>query len=188
MAINDSFDYQVNRLGLEDFGVHTCTIPSPFSYKEQVKLLLPSDIPAINQVTEQQFAEDIAIKIWRIADETKGKMLVLFTAYDMLKTVFQHVKDLNQDQTLQTIGQGITSGSRAKLMKSFKQYEHAILFGTSSFWEGVDLPGNELQNLVIVRLPFTPPDQLAASSAGTGKGGGTKPFYGHIFAASDHSF
>ncbi|MED4123893.1 ATP-dependent DNA helicase DinG [Halalkalibacterium halodurans] len=159
LSIKGSFDYQMERLGLHDFGVRTESIPSPFSYKEQARLLLPTDIPAIKDVSEEEYAQEVAIKIWRIADCSSGRILVLFTSYEMLKQVYQYVKDLSMDDSLALIGQGITSGSRAKLMKAFKLHEKAILFGTSSFWEGIDLPGNELRCLVIVRLPFAPPDQ-----------------------------
>ncbi|WP_100407243.1 ATP-dependent DNA helicase DinG [Bacillus solitudinis] len=177
LSINGSFEYQKKKLGLEDFGASTYTIPSPFCYKKQARLLIPTDIPAIKDVTEAEFAADVAIKIWRIAEVTQEKMLVLFTSYEMLKLVYQHVKDLNDTDTLQLIGQGMTSGSRAKLMKMFKQAEFAILFGTSSFWEGVDLPGAELRHLVIVRLPFSPPDQpLLQAQLERAKEEGRNPF------------
>jgi ATP-dependent DNA helicase DinG len=177
LAINGSFDYQLKKLGLNDFGTSVSSIASPFSYKDQVRLLIPSDIPAIKDVSEKEFATDVAIKIWRIAEVTRGKILVLFTSYDMLKLVYQHVKDLSEHDTIQLIGQGMTSGSRAKLMKTFKQADYAILFGTSSFWEGVDLPGKELRHLVIVRLPFSPPDQpLLQAQLERAKEEGRNPF------------
>ncbi|WP_088102178.1 ATP-dependent DNA helicase DinG [Halalkalibacter urbisdiaboli] len=177
LSVNGSFDYQKKKLGLEDFGAETCTIASPFSYKDQVRLLIPTDIPAIKEVSDEEFAADVAIKVWRIAEETKGKTLVLFTSYEMLKLVYKHVKDLSENESLQLIGQGMTSGSRAKLMKSFKQADSAILFGTSSFWEGVDLPGDELHQLVIVRLPFSPPDQpLLQAQLERAKEEGRNPF------------
>src|SRR4029079_9561845 len=79
--------------------------------------------------------------------------------YEMLRTVYQYVKDFNEHESFQLVGQGITSGSRSKLMKLFKQSDVGILFGTSSFWEGIDLPGDELKHVIIVRLPFSPPDE-----------------------------
>ena len=177
LSINGNFDYQERRLGLRDFGVKKCMIASPFNYQEQVRLLLPTDLPAIKEVTEKEFAEEISIKLWRIADVSRGKMLVLFTSYEMLKSVYQHVKDFNEFGNLYLIGQGITSGSRAKLMKMFKQSEKAVLFGTSSFWEGIDLPGDELTTLVIVRLPFSPPDQpLLQAQLEKAKEDGMNPF------------
>ncbi|MET3504414.1 ATP-dependent DNA helicase DinG [Halalkalibacter oceani] len=177
LSVNGVFSYQEKRLGLTDFGVRQCVIPSPFSYEEQARLLLPSDLPSIKDVSEEEFAEEVAVKLWRIAEVSSGKMLVLFTSYEMLKRVYQHVKDFNQFGHLQLIGQGVTSGSRAKLMKMFKQSSQAILFGTSSFWEGIDLPGEQLHTLVIVRLPFSPPDQpLQQAQFEKAKEEGLNPF------------
>ncbi|WP_017727994.1 ATP-dependent DNA helicase DinG [Halalkalibacterium ligniniphilum] len=159
LSIKGSFDYQLERLGLNDFGVKTVIIESPFDYERQARLLLPTDLPSIKDVPEVDFINEISIKLWRIADASSGRVMVLFTSFEMLRQVYQNVKDLCTDESFVLIGQGISSGSRARLMKSFKQHERAILFGTSSFWEGIDLPGDELRVLVIVRLPFLPPDQ-----------------------------
>ncbi|TSB46945.1 ATP-dependent DNA helicase DinG [Alkalicoccobacillus porphyridii] len=159
LTVNGTFDYQIHRLGLQDFGVKTALIESPFSYQRQAKVLIPSDLPAIKDVSDEDFAIEVAIKIWRVAEVSRGKLMVLFTSYEMLGKVYQHVKDLNHQEQFQMIGQGITSGSRVKLMKMFKQSEHGLLFGTSSFWEGIDLPGDELKHVIIVRLPFSPPDE-----------------------------
>jgi ATP-dependent DNA helicase DinG len=76
------------------------------------------------------------------------------------------------------IAQGVDSGSRARLTKNFQRFDNAILFGTNSFWEGIDIPGDDLSCLVIIRLPFTPPDQpvMAAKSEKLKTEGGN-PFY-----------
>ncbi|MDQ0205953.1 ATP-dependent DNA helicase DinG [Alkalicoccobacillus murimartini] len=177
LTVNGSFDYQKNKLGLQDFGVLTSLIESPFSYLEQAKVLIPSDLPAIKDVSDQEFAVEVAIKIWRIAEVSKGKLMVLFTSYEMLRQVYQYVKDFNEHEMFQLVGQGITSGSRAKLMKMFKQSEYGMLFGTSSFWEGIDLPGDELKHLIIVRLPFSPPDEpLLKAQLDQAKELGKNPF------------
>ncbi|KGA99109.1 DNA polymerase III subunit epsilon [Alkalihalobacillus alcalophilus ATCC 27647 = CGMCC 1.3604] len=160
LTVNQSFDYQVERLGLEDFGVKRLLIPTSFDYEKQARLLLPTDMPSIKEVSETEYAMEVAIKIERISQETKGKILVLFTSFEMLRAVYEYMKDLRTDETTTTIiAQGITSGSRIKLIKLFKQSESGLLFGTSSFWEGIDMPGAELEHLVIVRLPFSPPGE-----------------------------
>ncbi|KMK76408.1 ATP-dependent DNA helicase DinG [Alkalihalobacillus pseudalcaliphilus] len=159
LTVQNSFQYQIDRLGLADFGVKALSIATPFNYEKQALLLLPTDLPAIKEVSEKDFAMEVSIKVIRIIQETDGKMLILFTSFEMLRSVYQFVKDLksNDDNTV-LIGQGVTSGSRSKLLKLFKQSEKAVLFGTSSFWEGIDMPGAELEQLIIVRLPFSPPD------------------------------
>lgn len=177
LTVNGSFNYQKNRLGLQDFGIGTSLIESPFSYVNQAKVLIPSDLPAIKDVTDEEFAVEVAIKIWRIAEASKSKLMVLFTSYEMLRTVYQYVKDFNEHESFQLVGQGITSGSRSKLMKLFKQSDVGILFGTSSFWEGIDLPGDELKHVIIVRLPFSPPDEpLLAAQLEQAKEQGKNPF------------
>jgi ATP-dependent DNA helicase DinG len=174
---NKSFSYMINRLGLEDFCPITEVIPSPFSFEQQTKLCFPTDIPNIKEVRPEQYVPIIAKSISKIAEATNGRMLVLFTSYDMLKNTYSLLKEeiLNEDFML--IAQGVSSGSRAKLTKNFKQFNKAILLGTSSFWEGVDIPGEDLSCIVIVRLPFAPPDNpvIAARSEKIKEQGGN-PF------------
>ncbi|MCD8501744.1 MAG: hypothetical protein LRY71_08785 [Bacillaceae bacterium] len=161
LTVKNSFDYFINRVGLKDFGPITKTIASPYAYDEQVKLMVPSSIPNIKEVSENEYIYEIVISILDIAKITRGRMLVLFTSYDMLRKAFFQLKDFITDEEFALIAQGINSGSRAKLTKNFQQFDQAILFGTSSFWEGVDIPGEDLSCIIIVRLPFSPPDNPA---------------------------
>ncbi|MEB1806809.1 MAG: ATP-dependent DNA helicase DinG [Bacillaceae bacterium] len=157
LSVKESFSYFIERLGLEDFGPKSLIISSPFDYSSQSKLYIPTDTFSINEQPDL-FVSDIAEKIIRLAHVTKGRMLILFTSYKMLKETYQIIKDRMEEDEFYLIGQGINSGSRTKLIKTFKQSDQAILFGTSSFWEGIDIPGEDLSCLVIVRLPFSPPD------------------------------
>jgi ATP-dependent DNA helicase DinG len=86
-------------------------------------------------------------------------MLVLFTSYDMLKATYGYLKELNDLEEFVLLGQGVTTRNRNRLLKDFSQFEHSILLGTNSLWEGIDLPGDLLSCLVIVRLPFSSPNQ-----------------------------
>ncbi|QOY35817.1 ATP-dependent DNA helicase DinG [Anaerobacillus isosaccharinicus] len=158
LTVKNSFNYIIKRLGLEDYGVTTKIIDSPFNYSEQVQLMVPTTLPNIKEVDENEYIYEVVTSILDIAKVTKGRMLVLFTSYDMLRKAFFQLKDFIENEEFVLIGQGISSGSRAKLTKNFKQFDQAILFGTSSFWEGVDIPGEDLSCLIIVRLPFSPPD------------------------------
>jgi ATP-dependent DNA helicase DinG len=113
-----------------------------------------------------------------IAERLKGKMLVLFTSYELLRMTASIVKEKNKDEKVVLLAQGVQSGSAAKLTKTFQQFDQAMLFGTSNFWEGVDLHGEQLSFVVIVRLPFAPPDDPvmeAKSEHIRAKGG--NPFY-----------
>ncbi|WP_394174055.1 ATP-dependent DNA helicase DinG [Guptibacillus hwajinpoensis] len=158
LTVRNSFDYIINRLGLEEFGPLVHYYESPFDYSEQARLMIPTDLPMIKDVSDSQFVDHITDAILQIARVTRGRMLVLFTSYDMLRKAHHRMKELIEHDELTLISQGVDSGSRVRLTKNFKESEDAILFGTSSFWEGVDIPGEDLSCLIIVRLPFSPPD------------------------------
>src|SRR5699024_2818212 len=116
------------------------------------------DFPDIKHGNLDDFIYSTCEAILSLAEITKGRMLVLFTSYNMLKrsySLLREIMDLNQ---YVLIAQGISSGSRTRLKKNFQTFDKAILLGTSSFWEGVDIPGEDLSCLMIVRLPFQPPD------------------------------
>lgn len=158
LTVKDSYQYYINRLGLEGFNPHCLTIPSPFDYEKQAKLMIPSDLPEIKGVSLEEFAHAVSIGLGEIAKTTNGRMMVLFTSYEMLKLSHSFLKDLPYMDEFVLIAQGVSGGSRTKLTKNFQAFEKSILLGTSSFWEGVDLPGKDLSCLVIVRLPFASPD------------------------------
>jgi ATP-dependent DNA helicase DinG len=159
LTINNSFEYIINEIGINQESTRKLTIPSPFEYKNQVQLLIPEDLPEINAVSNEEYVISITEHIITIAEATKGRMLILFTAHDMLKKTYELIKESGFLNDYAMIAQGITSGSRTRLTRNFQRYEKAILLGTSSFWEGVDIPGEDLSCLIIVRLPFSPPDE-----------------------------
>jgi ATP-dependent DNA helicase DinG len=159
LTVNQSFHYMLKEMGLDEADTFQLSIPSPFEYKNQVRLLIPDDLPEINSVSLDEYVIAISEHIITIAEATKGRMMILFTAYDMLKKTYELIKESGYLDDFVMIAQGITSGSRTRLTRNFKRYDKAILLGTSSFWEGVDIPGEDLSCLVIVRLPFSPPDE-----------------------------
>ncbi|WP_040208396.1 ATP-dependent DNA helicase DinG [Neobacillus jeddahensis] len=159
LSVNHSFDYIMREIGLDTDTTLQMTIPSPFEYENQVQLLIPDDLPEINSVTLDEYVIAITEHIITIAEATKGRMLILFTANDMLKKTYELIKESGFLNEYVLIAQGITSGSRTRLTRNFQRYEKALLLGTSSFWEGVDIPGEDLSCLVIVRLPFSPPGE-----------------------------
>lgn len=159
LTVNKSFDYMEKELGLDAACTMQLQIPSPFVYKDQVRMLVPEDLPEINSVSLDEYVIAITEHIITIAEATKGRMLLLFTAYDMLKKTYELIRESGFLDDYVLIAQGITSGSRTRLTRNFQRYDKAILLGTSSFWEGVDIPGEDLSCLVIVRLPFSPPDE-----------------------------
>ncbi|HLR40899.1 MAG TPA: ATP-dependent DNA helicase DinG [Virgibacillus sp.] len=158
LTMKNSFSFIKNRLGLTSDQLITEKINSPFAYEKQVQLMVPDDFPDIKHGDLDDFIYSTCEAILTLAEITKGRMLVLFTSYDMLRRSHSLLKETLDLNKYVLIAQGISSGSRTRLKKNFQTFEQSILLGTSSFWEGVDIPGKDLSCLMIVRLPFQPPD------------------------------
>lgn len=159
LSVKNSFQFIIDGLGLHSFDVKIEQIESPFRYEEQVQLVIPTDLPEVNAVPLDEYVAAISEHIISIAEGTKGRMLILFTSYEMLRKTYELLKESGLLDEYIIIGQGITGGSRTRLARNFQQFEKSILLGTSSFWEGVDIPGDDLTCLIIVRLPFSPPNE-----------------------------
>ncbi|RIW33122.1 ATP-dependent helicase DinG [Bacillus salacetis] len=164
LTVQNSFKYFQEEVGLAGHDADTVRITSPFNYSEMTKLFIPTDVPEIQNVSLDDYVEAIATHLIGVAQATKGRMLVLFTAFDMLRKTHDLMKDSGLLEDFVLMAQGISSGSRTRLTKNFQRFDKAILFGTSSFWEGVDIPGEDLSCLVLVRLPFSPPDEPVAQA------------------------
>lgn len=163
LTVNKSFQYSAAQLGLEPLSdeqkVKTVQLPSPFQYRQQALVLIPRDFPAVKGATaDAAFLEALVGSLADVAVETKGRMLVLFTSHRMLKQVHPELKERLKPQSIQVLGQGVDSSNRSKLIRMFRSQSASVLLGTSSFWEGVDIPGEALTCLAIVRLPFQPPN------------------------------
>ncbi|WP_059170934.1 ATP-dependent DNA helicase DinG [Bacillus sp. FJAT-27445] len=159
LTVNHSFRFTLEGLGLDADYANLLAIPSPFDYRENVKLFISTDLPEINSVPQNEYITEIAGRIISICDAAQGRLLVLFTSHDMLRKTYELVKESGLLSEYALIAQGITGGSRSRLTRSFQKYDKAVLFGTNSFWEGIDIPGEGLSCLIVVRLPFSPPDE-----------------------------
>lgn len=158
LSVNKSFSYALDRIGLVSTGVSTIQHPSPFDYRKQTFLCVPSDIPSLKTGEEKAFITQLTESLAELARVTGGRMLVLFTSYQMLRQVHEPLRATLSAEGYTVLGHGTDSSSRSKLTKLFKSTPKSILLGTSSFWEGVDIPGDALSCLAIVRLPFWPPN------------------------------
>ncbi|MDG5470619.1 ATP-dependent DNA helicase DinG [Jeotgalibacillus sp. ET6] len=159
LTIDGKFDYFLKGLRGDQLNVECSIYPSPFDYNKAVRLMVPKDLPDIKMVTHDEYVEMVTDHLIAIGQATKGRMLVLFTSHEMLRHTYELIKDSGLMEDFILMAQGITSGSRTKLTRNFQRFDKAILFGTSSFWEGIDIPGEDLSCLVMVRLPFSPPDE-----------------------------
>ena len=166
------FEFLTRRIGLDDFGA--VKLGSPFDYLKQVTLYIERELPDPNKPA---FIEAAAEAVKKYVLKTAGRAFVLFTSYAMLEEIVGRLSDwmAENDIVLHQQGAGI---DRTALLERFKTTSRSCLFGTDSFWQGVDVPGADLANVIIVRLPFAVPDKpLLAGRLEqiTEKGG--NPFY-----------
>ncbi len=149
----EGFGFFAGRVGLEDFD--SLKLGSPFDYERQVTLYLEKDLPNPN---DSAFIEAAAEAVKKYVLQTGGRAFVLFTSYEMLDRVADELGGWLGENDIELLQQG-AGFDRGVLLKKFKGKANSVLFGTDSFWQGVDVPGEALSNVMIVRLPFAVPDQ-----------------------------
>jgi ATP-dependent DNA helicase DinG len=134
--------------------VEPLQLGSPFDFTEQMKLFLVRKMP---DPRDAGYAKALAHWIAHFVTETEGRAFVLFTSYRVMQQLTDEMRPFfaENDMNLLVQGQG---APRGKLLEQFKATPRSILFGTDSFWMGVDVPGDALSNVIITRLPFAVPD------------------------------
>jgi DNA polymerase-3 subunit epsilon/ATP-dependent DNA helicase DinG len=152
LTADSSFDYIRERIDAWD--ADELAVGSPFDYKSSTVLYLPTDIPEPNQPYYQKTVEQALIALCRA---TEGRVLVLFTSYYQLRNTGRAISGPLADAEIIVYQQG-AGISRVQLLENFRTTPRAVLLGTRSFWEGVDVVGPALSVLVIGRLPFSVPD------------------------------
>lgn len=158
LELNDDFAYWGSRVGLpyDNERVFLKGIfPSPFDFKRNLLLLTPLDAPVYDKNEPQPYLEYISKTLSETILSAGGGTLVLFTSYRMLKTIRKMVQPKLEESHLTLYGQG--DMDRFSLLNAFKSETDSSLFATSSFWEGVDAPGQTLRMVIIVKLPFQVP-------------------------------
>lgn len=132
---------------------------APQDYYSGAKLFIVKDVPDVTQVDQRTFIESIADVIIQTVQATGGRTFVLFTSQDMLRKTVELIEETTLLDNFLFIAQGMNSGSKMRMLRTFQRFPKAVLFGTTTFWEGVDVPGEALSTLLMVRLPFTNPDE-----------------------------
>jgi ATP-dependent DNA helicase DinG len=157
------FNYLRGRLNADE--ADELSVGSPFDYESSVLLFIANDIPEPSDRSGHQRA--IEQGILKLCLATGGKALVLFTSYDQLKRTSHSISPLLGRNGIHIYEQG-EGASANTLLENFRTDEHAVLFGTKAFWEGVDVPGAALSVLIIVKLPFdVPSDPIVAARSET---------------------
>jgi len=158
MTAHGSFDYMRRTLGAEI--ADEMALGSPFDYETSTLVYLPTDIPEPNQ---QGYTQALNRVLIQTAKATGGRMLVLFTSYAALKRTSRDITGPLAREEIYVLEQG-EGASPNTLLESFKATDRAVLLGTRSFWEGVDVPGEALQVVAITKLPFdVPTDPLISA-------------------------
>jgi len=161
LASGEDFSYLQQRLGLMDATTHA--LGSPFQYDRAALVLLPSNIP---EPSEPGYMQHVATAVTEMATASKGRGLILFTSHAALRNAHEMAVEPLRKQGIVALAQGI-DGSPRQLVRALQSTPNCVVFGTSSFWEGIDIPGEALSLLVITRLPFNVPTEpvFAARSA-----------------------
>ncbi len=164
LTVAGSFEYVKRRLGADD--ANQMQVPSEFDFTEQAILYLPKHMPAPKS---PEYGDAVAREVLDLLRRTEGRAFVLFTSYAMLRSVRDRVES---DLPYPLIVQG--TAPRSALLAQFRSTPNAVLFATSSFWQGVDVVGEQLSCVIIDKLPFASPgDPITAAriEAITAEGG-----------------
>jgi DNA polymerase-3 subunit epsilon/ATP-dependent DNA helicase DinG len=157
-----SFDYIKGRLNAAD--AETMAVGSPFDYKTSTLLYLVTDIPEPNQQGYQQFIEKGLIELFKASG---GRGLALFTSYSALRAASRVIAPALQREDIMVYEQS-DGTSRRVMIEQFRAADRAVMLGTKSFWEGVDIQGEKLSALAICKLPFdVPTDPIFAARSET---------------------
>lgn len=156
LAVGDDarFEYFRKRIGLED--CQCLKLDSPFNFREQVRLVVEAGLPGPND-TEQfvpAASESVAAHVLR----SEGRALVLFTSYHMMRQFGEQLSERFSDAQIELLIQG-DGLDRSAMLDRLRRHPRTVIFGTDSFWQGVDVRGDALTNLIIVRLPFASPSE-----------------------------
>jgi ATP-dependent DNA helicase DinG len=168
LAVGGGFDYMRQRLGLDH--ARELIVASHFDYESQAILYVPPDLP---DPRTPQFAGEAAGVIRRLLEITRGRAFVLFTSYAQMNEIYDRLLGLLDFPMLK---QG--DAPKSALLEEFRVTPHAVLFGTSSFWQGVDVQGEQLSCVIIDRLPFAvPSDPVVAARVKAIDAGGGNAFF-----------
>lgn len=155
---DEQLTYFRNRVGAHR--AQAACIESPFDFKKQMKLYLVKTMPEpgkpeFNEVMKDRIAHFLAL--------SQGRAFVLFTSYAQMTAMADKLEEYCEDRGWRLLVQG-RSMPRHQMLAEFKKDIHSVLFGTDSFWTGVDVPGEALSNVIITRLPFAVPDHPVTAS------------------------
>jgi Rad3-related DNA helicases len=168
LAVAGGFEYVEKRLGVQ--GARKLVVPGYFDYQKQSLLYVPQHLP---DPRSPAFTKAAADEVTQILKASRGRAFVLFTSYQQMRMVYDRV---SLDVDYPTLMQG--TGPRTALLEEFRATPNCVLFATSSFWQGVDVPGEQLSCVIIDKLPFAvPSDPVVEARIRSIREVGGNPFY-----------
>lgn len=159
LSVEGDFKYFLNKTGLDlapAESLRLLSVTAPFQYEKQSLLCVINNLPNPAEVEDHQYADEIAPVVAKIAEVLKGRTLCLFSSHRLLKETYNRLLVLLEKKGINLLGHNIDGGRKA-LVEEFISNGPSILLGANSFWEGVDIPGDLLSCVVIVKLPFSAP-------------------------------
>ncbi|HCO25704.1 ATP-dependent DNA helicase [Gimesia maris] len=155
LAVGDQdFSFTRSRLGLTQS--EELKLGSPFNYQEQVRLILPAAMPDPGE-NPAAYEAAVAEKLKQYIEQTDGHAFALFTSYKMMQQCADRISGWLSEHNLALYLQG-DGLPRSLMLERFRNNPRGVLFGTDSFWQGIDVPGDALTNVIITKLPFSVPD------------------------------
>ncbi len=171
LTVANSFDHIKNNTGIKNST--ELQVDSPFDYSKQAELIIPNKHP---EPGKKDFLNTIKDNLSSLILKSRGSTLVLFTSYKMLDYCYQNLKEEFNKNGIRILSQ--SELSRKFIIEEFRSSFNTVIFGTSSFWEGVDLPGSLLKYLIMVKLPFpVPGEPLYKAKEKRLREKGQNPFY-----------
>ena len=168
LAVAGTFEFAKQRLGLPY--ARTLIVPGHFDYQKQALLYVPPHLP---DPRDPAFTKMAAEEIIQLLQHSRGRAFVLFTSYQQMRLVYDRV---SLEVEYPTLMQG--TGPRHALLEEFRATPHSVLFATAAFWQGVDVPGDQLSCVIIDKLPFAvPSDPVVDARLRKVRENGGNPFY-----------